>query len=900
MIFGTRLIVLWFSFTLAMACCLQAQEEGKVYNGSFDKTAAGGRVPEGWQAAGNPDVVQELAAEQDPTRGHVARLRCTRFVPGTASSHAMIAQSGHVGVRSGRWYRLSLWARAADLEAGVVQLGLANFRSWSPVGLSGNFMPSEKWQRFEFVFRAERDLKSADSRLAIYFLSTGTLWLDDVAIEETAEPRRQWLPALSMTGVTNALPNSSFEGGEGWGCSASKNYDWTANLFRRVGQWDESQAFHGTRSWKVTLSADKPLQIYGGYTLLASEVRNLELGHAGWVRVEPGRPCVFSVYVKSDRADAAVRVSLKEPEDRRRSSQPASSIGRQWQRIEVSYTPRGEFVRGCLGFDLPEGDQGERTLWIDAAQFERGTAATPYHPRAELEAGIETDTAGNIFTDPRKGLSFRLRAFNDSKESKTLAGRLRVTDFWGRTAWEEKPDLVVGPGQSAERPYAVLGGRRGFFRIHWEPEGGPAESLRCAVIEPCDEEDAIFGFNHAFSQDFLLPLAHQAGLRWWRDWSTQWDAVQPKQGVPCDFRRQDVHINRVLEQKGRMVVLLPFPSAGWAAAVPPAAARYLNDRRAKGELSEQSQRQIVAACKPASLEDFAEYVRATVTHDRGRVAYYEILNESLYTHYSLPSASYGCGYKMSDYLDLLRTAYQAAKAADPKCTVIGGIACQPDREWEEQFIQQGGLRWCDVTNYHLYPSRQRAESMENAFKTRWQQMQDRHQAMPIWVTEFGLYAEDEPASIPSHAGDATMDNAMRPDERTASVDLVQWAAMMLAHGVRKVFFHAGTCGGFHDSSTGNMFFEYGGAPRKMYAALAVMARLLAADFQFVRKWDNPSWLQAYEFRCRGRTVVVLWTRKTGAPKLDVPQGFRALDLMGNSLEGPQVLPGESPLYLVGR
>ena len=58
-----------------------------------------------------------------------------------------------------------------------------------------------------------------------------------------------------MEGVTNALPNSSFEGGEGWGCSAGSDYDWTANLFQRVGQWDDSQAFHGKRSWKVTLSA---------------------------------------------------------------------------------------------------------------------------------------------------------------------------------------------------------------------------------------------------------------------------------------------------------------------------------------------------------------------------------------------------------------------------------------------------------------------------------------------------------------------------------------------------------------------------------------------------------------------------------------------------------------------
>jgi hypothetical protein len=545
--------------------------------------------------------------------------------------------------------------------------------------------------------------------------------------------------------------------------------------------------------------------------------------------------------------------------------------------------------------------EGERTLWIDAAQLERGTSASPYHPRAALEAGIETGVPGNIFTDPGKGLCFRLLAFNDAKRTEALRGRLRVTDFWGRTASEEKPDLEVGPGQGAERSYAVLAGRRGFFRIHWEPEGGVAQTLRCAVVEPCDEEDSVFGFNHAFCQDFLLPLSHHAGMRWWRDWSDQWDAVQPKRDAPFDFRIQDVQINRVLDQKGRMLVLLPYPSAPWSAAVPPEVTRHLDGLRAKGTLAPQDERRAIVACKPARLEEFAEYVRATVKHFQGRVAHYEILNESLFTHYALPSSTDdGYGYKMSDYLDVLRTAYQAAKAADPKCTVIGGIACGSGSNWGKQFIAQGGLRFCDVTNYHWYPTREHAEAMEFAFNLPLRQMQAAGDATPIWVTEFGLYAEDEPASIPSQAGDHTMNNAMRPDERTASVDLVQLATVMFAHGVRKVFFHAGTCQGFHDNSTGNMFFEYGGAPRKMYPAAAAMARVLAPDFQFVRKWDNRDGLHAYEFRSRGRTVVILWTRKAGGVKLEQPQGFQAMDLMGNPVEDKEVVAWESPLYLVGK
>ena len=106
-------------------------------------------------------------------------------------------------------------------------------------------MPSEDWQRFEFVFQASRDLKPADSRFAIYFASTGTLWLDDVAIEETTAPKRERLPVISMEGVKNALPNSSFEcGGDGWGCPA-QGPSGAATCLSGWVEWDQSQAFDG-------------------------------------------------------------------------------------------------------------------------------------------------------------------------------------------------------------------------------------------------------------------------------------------------------------------------------------------------------------------------------------------------------------------------------------------------------------------------------------------------------------------------------------------------------------------------------------------------------------------------------------------------------------------------------
>lgn len=229
---------------LSLAAACVAGDDPGIYNGSFEKTARGGRVPDGWQAAGEKSIVQELTVEKDPQRGQVARLQCTHFVPGTPASHAMICQYGHVALQSGHLYRLSLWAKSEDLDGGVVQINLVNSRGWASSGLTASFLPGSAWQQFEFTFRAERDIPKETSRLAMYFLSTGTLWLDDVAIEEIPAVKRQWRPVVPMQGVTNALLNSSFETGEGWGCSAGKPISWIVNLFQRVGQWDDLSLIH--------------------------------------------------------------------------------------------------------------------------------------------------------------------------------------------------------------------------------------------------------------------------------------------------------------------------------------------------------------------------------------------------------------------------------------------------------------------------------------------------------------------------------------------------------------------------------------------------------------------------------------------------------------------------------
>ena len=859
-----------------------------VHNGSFEKLADGNQ-PDGWITAGRSDIDQKLVSVDDPERGRVARLTCTHFEGGTPDAHVMIAQVGKVGVKKDKWYRLSLWARAEDLEAHAVDVGLSNTRNWSRTGLSETFAPSPRWQKFEFLFQASQDLDPADSRLQIWFQSTGTVWLDDVRLVELEEFSRTWQPAVPLRGVPNAIINSSFEcGGRGWGSWAPGIPGWGAQVFRLRGEWDDEEPFHGRHSWKVSVDPENlPVAYFDYYEPVEEPLEAMLLGHEGWVEVTPGEPCVFSAYVRTDKKDIPVRISTWEGGGRRHER--TLSAGTDWERVELSFTPTGRFACGFVGPDLRDREPPEGTVWIDAVQFESGREASDYHPGSLLEASVGTARVGNIFPSPAEGLRFTLKAFNYGDEAGVLQGTLTLTDFRDRTVWKKSVHSRIPAHSPAVLAYdGVMAGRRGFYRLRWQPGNGPAQDVRCALIEPYDQRDSVFGMNHAFSWDFLLELSHRAGVRWWRDWSVKWDTVQPEPDG-FDFSVPDAQINRVLDAGGNVLVLLPFPSAVWASTA--------DMEKVKEEAggSRYLRHRMQVAWKPKSLGRWTDYVRATVNHYKNRIDAYEILNEPLFTTYSVPARF---GHSVQDYLDLLRTARQAVTGEDPDCRLVGGTSSPPSAHWLKEFIEQEGLQWCDVTNYHMYPSAAWPESHEPTLRKARQLMEEQGGAKPIWFTEFGLYADDDPPCRPYGAGDATMNRAMRPSELEAAADMVRFAAIFCAHGVRKIFYHAGTCAEMHRSSAGNVFFEYGGEPRKQYAAQAALSHLLRPDFEFVRRWQQPESVCAYEFRSRGRTVVLLWTRDRDSLRFQVPGGFTALDLMGNPMPGRELELDSVPIYLV--
>jgi hypothetical protein len=888
---GAWCLGLGFVFS-ALAAGLAA-ENNLVFNGSFESNASKSDAPDGWSAAGNPAVKQRLVRDAGRDGNRCAKLECTELIGDGPDYHAMVCQVGRVGVRRDQWYRLAFWAKGQGIKGGVVEVALSNTRSWENAGLADAFRTSARWERFEFLFRAKLDVPAATSRLQFWFKSTGTLWLDEVELTESAEGQ-QWFPQISTADVKNFVPNSSFEcGTAGWGSYTWGLGGWAGNLYRLEAELDSAVAQHGQHALRISLDPSTlPVFWFDYYEPIRQPVRCVLVANRGWFRVKPGERLTLSAFLRADADPVTAQLAAVEPGER--SARQAVSVGREWKRQEFSFVPSQPFLFIAVGLDLEASQRAAATLWVDAIQLERGAQATAYEPRRPVESFLETGVVGNIFTNVAQGAAFTVRAFNNTETPAEVQGRLAVRDFFDQSVFDSVPRMKL-PAHAAGslRVGRISPNRRGYFQASWATEES-SHSLRGAIIEPADERlaDSPLGFNHAYPWDFLVRLAREAGIVWWRDWSAKWQTVEPDKDC-FDWTVSDHQIRRVLAMNSEVEVLLPFPSASWSTTA-------RSDEVAKVAAGDSYLRgRLPLAYAPKDLSDFGHYAAETVRHYRRSqprgVTHFQILNEPLYTDYALPRQF---GYTLEDYLRLLEVAYRAVKVVDPQAVVVGGISAGLESGWTSDFVKRGGLRFVDVFDLHNYDPARPAESFEDSFRSLEELMHAHGGPKPVWITEWGCYADDDPPCVPQTVGDATMNRCRWPSERTATEHIIKYTAVSFAHGVRKIFFHAGTCGTINGADAGGVLFEYGGAPRRMYAGVAALTKLLGVP-EACERIVNRDGTSAYFFRSGGRTLAIAWRSSEGKKPLRPIRGVAVRDIMGNPVEANVSVLSETPIYLLG-
>jgi hypothetical protein len=393
--------------------------------------------------------------------------------------------------------------------------------------------------------------------------------------------------------------------------------------------------------------------------------------------------------------------------------------------------------------------------------------------------------------------------------------------------------------------------------------------------------------NHAYPWPHLLDLCRKAGLIWVRDWSCKWHEVEPEPGR-FTFAETDMQIDRPRSHGLEVLGLAPFPSSYWSSSAP-------GDYNPSASYTKNRERISYA---PRAQGPFEEDVRKSVGHYGDRIRWWQVFNEPLYTSYSLPR---DFGYTGADYAKWVRVFAETARSANPECKILAGIGGISEaaiaRDWTE-FLRAGGLASIDAVDIHHYPRVRPPEFMEEMLE-KFNAVMDEHGGRkPIWLTEYGYYADDDPSIVPMPNSGF---NIPLESERLQAAYVVRWNTIMLGGGVEKIFYHAGTCDGVNRDSLQGIFFEYGGEPHKVYAAQAVMARLLPATCRFVDRPALGEGVWAYRFRDGEQTVVVVWAPEgvRAEPIRIADDRVRVLDLMGRPVQGGAFRPDGTPVYVVG-
>jgi hypothetical protein len=876
---------------LLVLCCLTASfgaaGENRLRNPSFETDADRDGQPDHWAAEGDRDTVEQtLRLDTGRDGRRCARLACTRFRKENPASHAMVCQLG-IPVQRGKVYRVSLWVRAEGIVGEMVSVALSDTETWQSCGLQDGFLATREWVRHEFHFRAERTCGQG-SRFQIWFASTGTLWLDDVEFVETGEELYRPGHSIPADDRTNRVPNASFECGTGgWGSAEwDKTAHWGGSMNRLFGTLDTEYARHGRQSLRIHLSPEnQPVSYFDYFEMHRVAIRAPLTANIGWIEVEPEKPYALSAYLKAAKEGTPARLAVREFQGGHHDK--AVRVGTDWQRHALRFRPSKKWCYVLAGPDLRESEEQEATVWVDAVQLERGTAPTPFQPRSPVELALATEPEGRFVGDWERppGMRVNLSKAGDARPAELA---VRVTDIFDHEVLRLPLAQVSRFG---EHRLDVFGnGARGYYRVQATLDATGAkqhQSIRLALVPPRAGADSRFGVNHAYPWPHLLDLCRKAGLTWVRDWSLKWHDIEPEKGR-FTFEEADQQIDRVLDRGLRVLAMVPFPSSRWASTA---------DAKLKARTDYRGRCETVAMA-PRDAAEFENFVFRTVSHYKGRIRWWQVFNEPVFTTYSLPRKH---GYTGKDYARWTQAFVRAARRADPNCKILAGIGYVREgqilEDWE-QFLAAGGAKGVDAVDIHHYPRLRPPEFIEPLLE-RLNALMDRHGGRkPIWCTEYGYYADDEPWAVPlPHHGF----NRPLESEALQAAYAVRWASLLFANGVEKIFYHAGTCDGVNRDSLQGIFFEYGGQPHKVYAAQAVMAHLLTPSCRFVRRLHLGEGVRGYLFQDTGRAVAVVWAPKQveATPVRIADARVELWDMAGRRRAAQEFTPRGMPAYLVG-
>ena len=806
-----------------------------------DKAKITGEVAKGWGDNSSwADVkVAYSAATTDPHRGKTAQ----RIHVGRVASGAVQYVQG-VPFAQGRVYCFSVWMRGRPGDTVSLLLRRQGAPYTQYAGTDATL--SAEWR--EYTVEGEVS-EAVDGMVMLRMSQAMDIQVDDARLVDISAAASDAPPH-----VGNLVAGGSFEAGMPFGWSTrlegAPRWEWLDP--RPVV--DATMAHDGSASYRIDVPS-------GDRAVLRSPL------------IHPNvlRPHSAAVWLKASRRDTWARVELEKTGIGR-----DVSVGTAWQRVVIAGTvPFQRWTRLSIATRAPDGaasDPKAVSLWVDGVQVEEAAEpAAAYAPAMPWEATMTIGRPGSIVFDG-EAVAVALNVVPEPPAGAKL--RLEAVDAFGG---HHAMTPVALPAASFPLP-AIAERPRGVFKLTGTVEDAAGKALAAPVelvwsrlpkpreIAP---EQSYFGIHMPLAADYVA-VARATGTRWVRlhdaSMLTKWPFTET---APGQWEFYDRSIDAAHD--GGLAVL------GMLDGAP----RWTSSKTREGYWGIWHLPDLPDA--PAKWEN---YVRTIVGHYRGRVAAWEMWNEPWGEWWT------GNGGTPELYGRLMKTAYAAAKQADPAATFVGVDSYRGHDAWHDGVLATAGTGSYDAFSFHDYADSLYGgpESQARLQADLFTAAQARHGTpKPLWNTEGGAM------QVGSFYAPETGGMAVRRQLAQA----VRYDVTMMAAGVRLFCIYA-----IHsDPAMGEIdtrLTEHDRAIKPLLAARAVLASFVDGAGTPVRSEPVPG-LDVHTYPTREKTTVALaWSHDGETHALPVARGVRVLDVMGNPLavrDGAVAVDTE-PVYLI--
>lgn len=203
---------------------------------------------------------------------------------------------------------------------------------------------------------------------------------------------------------------------------------------------------------------------------------------------------------------------------------------------------------------------------------------------------------------------------------------------------------------------------------------------------------------------------------------TTWYSLEPEKGV-WKFDALDRAVARAADKNVEVLYTLGYP-ARWAADT--------------GLLRKWNPGY---ALPPRDLSDWEEYVRRVASRYKGRIKYYELMNEP---HFTEVDGSWRStrDFPVATMVEMARIAQGVIRQIDPEAKLI---SMSPSGELGgvrrvKAFLKAGGGQYVDVLGFHFYaPRAEEIPVLATALRKVMAEAGQSH--LPIWNTESGFYID---------------------------------------------------------------------------------------------------------------------------------------------------------------